>query len=307
MNASDQFFSGGQSLNYGPLEDKRWMNRPRGGLIVSEPVESQQIDYATKQPKFWDAPQNTQPMMQLSFDVICDGSGPAQQNGWQTSERVDQADTGKRTVFVKGKDKIEAIKAQLSQHQRPGLRVGDYYYEVWTGTRQGKIGGPARTWAVVLFPGAGAEQASFFGNQPQPPQAPAAFQPPAQQSPPAAPSAQTWGQTQGAPVPSAQGNAYGFGHNPPASPGGQAYAAAQQPAQGFASPPPSFQPPAQQYSPGPQADYAAPVQGQYQQPGNPVGAAPQPPAPAQQFGPPVPPVDNPWGAAQQPAQNPYGG
>lgn len=306
MNASDQFFSGGKSLNYGPTSDTRWQNRPRGGLIVSEPQESQQTDQQTRAPLFWDAPNNTQPKMQLSFDVICDGSGPAQQNGWQTNERVDHADDGRRTVFVKGKDKIEAIKAQLSQHQRPGLRVGDYYYEVWTGLRPSKNGGnPARTWAVVLFPGAGAEQASFFGNQP--PQAPAAFQPPAQQSPPAAPSAQTWGQTQGAPVPSAQGNAYGFGHNPPASPGGQAYAAAQQPAQGFASPPPSFQPPAQQYSPGPQADYAAPVQGQYQQPGNPVGAAPQPPAPAQQFGPPVPPVDNPWGAAQQPAQNPYGG
>lgn len=312
-NASDSFLQGGQALNYGPTTDTRWLGRPRGGMIVSEPREEQQTDINTRQPLFWDA-ERTRPKTQLVFTVVCDGSGPALQNGWQTNERVDALDTGHRQVYIKGKDKTEAIKAQIRANARTGLRVGDHYYECWTGTRPGKDNiGTARTWQVMLFPGNEIQgaQGQFFGNeqQPQAPAAPQGFGGPAPQ--------------QAAPAP--QGNAYGFGHQPPASPGGQAYAAAQQPAQpqpwapaptGAAphpGPPPQFGQPAapQQYAPpaAPQGfgatapqEYAPPsVQQHYAPTQQPQGFGQAPPA-----APPVPPVDNPWGQAA-PVQNPYGG
>lgn len=326
QNASDQFFAGGQALNYGPTSDTRWLNRPRGGRIVTDPREEQQTDINTRAPLFWDDAR-TRPKMQLVFTVICDGSGQAAANGWRTDERVDAQDTGMRQVYVKGKDKTEAIKGQLQKHARTGLRIGDEYYECWTGTRPGQNNiGTARTWAVMLFPGAPQAQQQFFGNEQQP-QAPGGFH----QAAPAQPTVQNWGSPQGTPVPAAQGNAYGFGHQPPASPGGQAYAQAQQPAQGFGSPvgaapnpgpPPQFNAPAQQPAPG---GFGAPSQHMAQQGNHPLqdhgagawtpaqheaygqAAAPQgfgqAPPPAQQ---PVPPVDNPWGQAPL-ASNPYGG
>lgn len=312
MNASDQFLAGGQALNYGPVSDTRYLNRPRGGRIVTEPREEQQTDINTRQPLFWDD-QRTRPKMQLVFTVVCDGSGPAAANGWQTDERVDAQDTGHRQVYVKGKDKTEAIKGQIRAHARTGLRIGDHYYECWTGTRPGQNNiGTARTWAVQLFPGNEAQQgqAQFFGNEQQPapsPQGPSGLHTQAQGFAPAqTPQAQNWGSPQGTPVPAAQNTAYGFGHQPPASPGGQAFQNAQQPAQGQAwAPAPTGAAP----HPGPPPQFGAPSQhmpaqheayGQASAP-NGFGQAPPPPAQA-----PVPPVDDPWGRAPQ-VQNPYGG
>jgi hypothetical protein len=321
MNASDQFLAGGQALNYGPTSDTRWLNRPRGGRIVTEPREEQQTDINTRQPLFWDDAR-TRPKMQLVFTVVCDGSGPAAANGWRTDERVDAQDPGHRQVYVKGKDKTEAIKGQIRAHARTGLRIGDHYYECWTGTRPGQNNiGTARTWAVMLFPGNEAQQsqAQFFGNEQQQPQAPGGF---GQQSPPAQSTVQNWGSPQGTPVPAAQGNAYGFGHQPPASPGGQAFQNAQQATQPQAwAPAPTGAAP----NPGPPPQFGAPSQHMAQQGNHPLqdhGAAAWTPAQHEAYGqaaapqgfgqapppaqPPVPPVDNPWGQAP-PAQNPYGG
>lgn len=329
-NASDSFLQGGQALNYGPTSDTRWLGRPRGGMIVSEPREEQQTDINTRQPLFWDDGR-TRPKMQLVFTVVCDGSGPAAANGWNTNERVDAQDTGHRQVYVKGKDKTEAIKAQIRAHARTGLRIGDHYYECWTGTRPGQNNiGTARTWAVMLFPGNEAQQAQFFGNEQQP-QAPQQAQAPNWNAPVTgqAPMPQTH-------VPAAQGNAYGFGHQPPASPGGQAYQNAQQAPQGFGQPP--MPPVGAAPHPGPPPQFGAPAAAaQPQAPigfGNSMQAAQAGAHPLQDHGaqawtqaqheayaasqtpqgfgqqqagpPPVPPVDNPWGAAA-PAQNPYGG
>lgn len=325
-NASDGFFSGGKGLLYPLGSEQQWINRPRGGRIVTEPRTEQERDFATKAPKFWDKEQ-TQPMMQLVFEVVCDGSGPAAQNGWRTDERVDASDDGRRTVYINGKDKKEALGAQIKLHQRPGLRIGDHYYECWTGHRDGKLG-QARTWAAMLFPGAGPEQQQFFGNEPQPPAAQHAAPPPGFGQQAAAPAQQSpnWnapvtGQQyppQQAPqthAPAAQGNAYGYGHQPPASPGGQAYAAAQNPAQGFGQPP--MPPAGAAPHPGPPPQFQAP-----QQAAAPAGfgtTAPQEYAPQsvqQHYAPtqqpqgfgqqPVPPVDDPWGQAA-PVPNPYGG
>lgn len=333
MNASDQFFAGGKGLLYPLGSEAQWVGRPRGGMIITEPRSEQERDMKNE-PVFWDK-ERTQPKMQLVFTVVCDGSGPAAQHGWPTDERVDAQDNGQRDVYVRGKDKIEAVKAQLSQHGRPGLRVGDHYYECWTGHRQGKLG-TARTWAVMLFPGAGQAQQSFFGNEQQPQQAPAAPQgfggPPANvvtnhAQPVTNPHG--FGQQPVNPTstpafpanPSPQGNAYGFGHQPPQSPGGQAYAAAQQGTQGFGGapqyqqpgnpvgaaphpgPPPQF---GQQPAAAPQGfgGYPDPNAGQPMGQPQGFGGAPQQPAPAQGFGPPVPPVDDPWGQAP-PVQNPY--
>jgi hypothetical protein len=164
-NASDTFFSGGQGLLYPLNSEAQWVGRWRGGEIVSEPHAEQERDINTREPLFWD-PAKTQPKTQLVFDVVCNGTGPAAQYGLPTDERVDAADDGRRTVYVKGKDKKDAIMGQLKEHGRPGLRIGDHYYECWTGNRQGKLG-QARTWAAKLFPGAGQAQQSFFGNEQQ--------------------------------------------------------------------------------------------------------------------------------------------
>lgn len=340
-NASDSFFAGGQGLLYPLGSDAQWIGRPRGGMIISEPREEQQRDINTNEPLWWDR-EHTRPKTQLVFTVVCDGSGPAAQNGWRTDERVDAQDNGHRDVYVKGKDKTEAVKGQLAQHGRPGLRMGDHYYECWTGNRQGKQG-QARTWAVMLFPGAGQAQQSFFGNEQQPqfPAAPQGFAPAPQ------PQAQNWGTPQGQPVPAAQGNAYGFGHQPPASPGGKAFQNAQQPSQPQAwAPAPTGAAP----NPGPQPQFGQPPAGSgqfrpddngWQQQPQGFGAAQgvyppanapdpsgqfnqqayaqqvvqghpapngfgQPQSPAAPAQAPVPPVDNPWGQAA-PAQNPYGG
>lgn len=279
-NASDGYLAGSQGLLYPLGQEHVWIGRPRGGQIITEPREEQMTDINTREPLFWDA-ERTRPKTQLVFTVVCDGSGPAAANGWNTNERVDAADNGHRDVYVKGKDKVEALKAEIARNGlaaqgRPGLRVGDHYYECLTGTRPGKQG-TARTWAVMLFPGVGQAQQSFYGNQPQD-QAPAAPQAPAgfgQQGPPAG-----FGGAPQQPAPAAQGNAYGFGHQPPASPGGQAFQQAQQPA------------PAQQQ------------QQQQWAPGNPTGAAPHP-GPMPQFGQPAaPPAPQqaPSGFGQAPQQ-----
>jgi hypothetical protein len=316
-NASDNFFGGGQALNWGPTSDTRWLNRPRGGRVVGEPRQEQQTDINTRQPLWWDA-ERTRPMMQLVIPVCCDGSGYAAQQGWHTDERVDASDNGHRNWYIKGKDLTEALGNAIKTNGVPGVRMGDEVYGVWTGMRPGKTAGTtARTWWATHIVGAPPAQQQFFGNeqQPQAPQqaaAPAGFAPSPQG--PSGLHTQAHGFAPAPPqqpAPAAQGNAYGFGHQPPASPGGQAFAAAQQPAQpqpwaaapaGAApnpGPPPQFgAPPAQQQAapPAPVAQWgqATPGQEQWAQQQAPAGP------------PPTPPVDNPWGAVA-PAQNPYGG
>lgn len=283
-NASDSFFGSGEGLNYPLGSEAQWVGRVRGGRIITEPREQQQIDINTKQPKFWDEGK-TRPMMQLVFTVVCDGSGQAAANGWATDERKDAQDNGYRLMYIKGKDLTEAVGSEITRHRVQGLRIGDEIYNVWTGERPGKGGiGKARTWACKLFPGTAVEsnQAQFFGNEAQP-------------APAAAPNGFAQGYQQpgnptgAAPHPSQ----FGYGHNPAQSPGGQAHAAAafQQPA----GPPPSFQAPAAapQQPPAPNG-FGTP-------PSNPAGSGQfrpddngwqQPPA---QVGAPVPPNDDPWG------------
>lgn len=314
-NASDSFFGSGESLSY-PLGANHLIGRVRGGRIVTEPKEVAQTDINTKATLYWDDAK-TRPMTQLMFTVVCDGSGHAAANGWATDERVDAQDQGMRVMYIKGKDLTEAVGKELKRHHRPGLRVGDEIYNVWTGERPGKNGvGKARTWASMLFPGTEAvpSQEQFFqGNQPQPqaPQMPQGFGAPAPQAP------QGFGAQNGGQVPMSQPvtgqylppNGQGF----PSGPAG--------PAQQPAGPPPQFgapapQQPAQQTaygfghnpagSPGQQAHAAA--QG-FGSPQGPTGefhtqahgfGVPQPQfeAPAQ----PGVPSANPWGQPAQPEQ-----
>ena len=298
-NASDSFLGSKDYLNY-PLGANHLIGKVRGGRIITDPVERVQTDINTKLPKYWDPETKMRPMTQLEFMVVCDGSGHAQANGWATDERVDAQDNGHRMVVIKGKDLTEAAQSQIKLHNRPGLRIGDEYYQVWTGERPGKGGvGKARTWAVKLFPGVEqpADQGQFFGNQAQP----QGFG----QAPPA-PAGPVTNPAQ--PVT----NPYGHGHNPQGSPGPQAYAQAGgfgQQAAAPAGPPPQFIPPTQAPSgpagpapnPGPAQNAFASAQGQFQQPN---GFEQQAPPQAAQ----VPPVDNPWGqpAQQAAAPNPWG-
>lgn len=294
-NASDDFFGGGEGLNYPLGSEAQWLGKVRGGRIITEPKQIPQTNINTKETLYWDK-DRTRPMMQLVFTVVCDGSGKARENGWNTDERVDAQDNGHRQMYIKGKDLTEAVGAQLKKHGVPGLRIGDEIYNVWTGHRPGKTPGTnARTWASLLFPGAGPAQGEFFGNQQQPNQtaAPSGFGAPQHQQPPAA------------------ANPYGYGHNPAGSPGQQAYASAE-----FnAGPPPQFQSPSGPAGP-------APHPSQFQQ--NPAGSGQFRPddngwvqgdaqhaVSGQQpsgFGQPVPPVDNPWGRteAQQSPGNMWG-
>lgn len=295
-NASDTFFSAGQGLLYPLNSEAQWVGRWRGGEIVSEPHAEQERDINTREPLFWD-PARTQPKMQLVFDVVCNGTGPAAQYGLPTDERVDAQDDGRRTVYVKGKDKREAIAGQLKDHKRPGLRIGDHYYECWTGNRQGKLG-QARTWAAKLFPGAGQAQQAFFGNEQQ-----HAVPQPAAPGPIANTPVQVagaWGATPAGPAPH-PGPPPQFGGQPAAPP-------VQQPQYAQAALPVDWSPPAEPSAP--------PVPGR-QDWGSALRSAPTPPAPPAASGgwpgpggvpaavTQAPPAD-PWGAAP-PAANPYAG
>ncbi|HSL52000.1 MAG TPA: hypothetical protein VK878_23265 [Candidatus Deferrimicrobiaceae bacterium] len=273
-NASDSFLGSNEYLNY-PLGANHLIGKVRGGRIVTDPVERVQTDINTKLPKYWDPETKMRPMTQLEFTVVCDGSGQARTNGWATDERVDAQDNGHRVVVIKGKDLTEACKGEIKAHSRPGLRIGDEYYQVWTGERPGKGGvGKARTWAVKLFPGFDqpADQNQFFGTQNAVVQG-------FQQAPP----------TPSAPIPNPA--------QPVTNPYGGFGQTAQQATAGFQQPTPAGPPP--QFIPPTQA------------PSGPAGPAPNP-GPAQGgFGAPqqAPPADNPWGqpsAPQQGAQTPWG-
>ena len=239
---------------------------PRGGLIIAKRT-SQQTDWQTKQPKFFDA-EKRQPMTQIEVTV-------------QTRERTDANDDGKRTIYVKG----QMVKAAAEAFRALGARdleIGAYFYAAKVAQDAGRNGKGNRFQCLYARPGSPdplANMPAYVAPTPPPQQqAPEpAFVPPVQPSYP-----QPGAQPQWAGQPGQQAVA-ATGMDPQyATPAMQqaAWQAQQQPAAA-----PQFAP--QQPTQG----YADPSQGQQQYapqaPAQPQQWAQQPAAPAQGGGAPA--------------------
>jgi hypothetical protein len=148
MSNADDFFGGGsKSATF------ETMNVPVGGPIVHVGEQRQQRDLDGN-PKFWDK-EGREPMMQVPIEVQTDLRDPA-----------DPADTGIRTLYVKGDMKRAIAVAVRAAGQIGAPRVGGTLQVAWTSseaaTRKGYNDKKIYT-ARYTAPGPGD---SFF-DQPQ--------------------------------------------------------------------------------------------------------------------------------------------
>lgn len=154
QSANDFLAGGGKSFNFGnaQLGFKR-LQKPFGGVIVSDPVVSQVTNFTTKQPEFWPDGRPREQLM-VTIDTL---QGPY-------PEREDADDDGKRTLYVKGSMVNPFRQAvQKGNGGRGALEVGGLLLGCHTGTN-----GQAYTWAFEYTPP--GQQAP---TAPQPPAAPA--------------------------------------------------------------------------------------------------------------------------------------
>lgn len=175
QSANDFLAGGGKSFNFGnaQLGFKR-LQKPFGGVVVSEPVVSQVTNFTTKQPEFWPDGRPREQLM-VTIDTL---QGPY-------PEREDADDDGKRTLYVKG-SMVNPFRQAIQKGNggRGVLEVGSLLLGCHTGTN-----GQAYTWAFQYTPP--GQQASTAPQQPAAPaQAVQAYQAavqPNQQAPTALP------------------------------------------------------------------------------------------------------------------------
>jgi hypothetical protein len=173
---TSDMFGGSPSISWD--NTKGYVNgSPRGGLIVGK-SRSQQTDFETKQPKFF---QGGRPMMQIALTV-------------QTRERTDANDDGKRTIFVKG-DMTRKAAQSFRAVGATDLELGGWFYAAKVSSDGGKNGKGNVFQTVYARPGTPdplANQPAYVA--PMVPQAPPVQQqfqaPPAPNYPP--PGQQQW-------------------------------------------------------------------------------------------------------------------
>lgn len=203
-DAFDAEFGGGaKGFSYNPVNDDGTpngyfvpLNAPHGGKVLDIQTKVAVTHFTGPQkgqPKYWDEPTNTRPMLQkvITVDTRA-GKYPAPSAGPE--------DDGLRTFWVRDSSDLEkAIKKALNE--APGLVIGSELYGVNTGTRPSKGGGnPARTFAAKhIAPTQQAQDGFFGGDAPAAPPAATVYTPPAAPAQPAY-NPQVTAPVQGGPV-----------------------------------------------------------------------------------------------------------
>jgi hypothetical protein len=140
-NASKSFLSGGgpKALAFPTV------GTSHTGTIDSDPVESQQIDPATQEPKTW---KDGNPMMQLVITVA-------------TSQSEDEDDDGLRRIFVKGQMR-KAFQAALAEAGVDELLPGGQITVTFTheGEKSNPAFSPPKQYAVSYVPPKGGTNGS---------------------------------------------------------------------------------------------------------------------------------------------------
>ncbi|MGH8010763.1 MAG: hypothetical protein ACREQ3_27555, partial [Candidatus Binatia bacterium] len=149
---SDSFF-GSRTPGFSWAHDGS-MGYWRGGTIIRIDQETQQLDYYTKEPKFF--PDSGKKRMQLPVTVVSDERDPG-----------NPEDDGHRRIFIKGHMKT-AIENAFKEVNAPGLRLGGKLFVCWT--HGGEVNNPDRTkyWAAKYEPpqpGRHADQYFMQGGQ----------------------------------------------------------------------------------------------------------------------------------------------
>lgn len=200
-NPQDAFFGGAPTLSWSMLDpqsgqhvdDPSMFNVLRGGLIVDEPVLTQQTEMNTGKPLTWP---DGRPKMQLLVTLLCDGSRGLPNGTKARDERRDATDDGKRRVYIKG-GLQRSVGTAIRTAGVSGLRIGGELYMAWTGTTPSKTKGHrnARSYDAAYIPPTVAVPTgpgdSPFGSAPAAPapqpEAPAFQQPFPTPQPPATP------------------------------------------------------------------------------------------------------------------------
>lgn len=194
-NPTDAFFGGAPTLSFSKIDpasgqhvdDQQWFGVLRGGLIVDEPVISQQTQISTGTPLTW---ADGRPKQQMTVTLVCDGSRALPNGNRPRDERTGGTDDGKRRLYIKS-GLQRAIGDAIRAAGATGLRMGGELFIAWTGSQASKTTGHrnARTYQAVYIPPSvsvpeamGSAGANPFGGQTptaapqQPAQAPSAPQ-----------------------------------------------------------------------------------------------------------------------------------
>lgn len=134
-----------------------------GGRIVEPPTMSQQTDFDSGEPLFWD---DGKPRMQLLITVQTDRRDPTR-----------DGDDGRRRFYVKGGNLQQVIRDAVRKSGAPGLEVGGTLMVTRIGQGEPKRKGGAKPWLHTAVYTPAAQNFLNNGDTTTPPATTAPVQP----------------------------------------------------------------------------------------------------------------------------------